>query len=902
MIKKLFVVGSIAFCHLAFADCLIYESKEYANEGAKAYRESCENYGGGGGKFSYSVSESSSNNTCDGVFVENAFVLRVSCNTCNSLEMKEELEENKKYCNKICKTAMMTCMTVMNAWGSTLNGSRESCGLDDHTLPGCEESSSSFESSSSEVYSSSSSSEIKSSTSEAMSSNITNNTFGYTEGLRLCPTEATYYFNLYGNYCKETDFCKCYNSNTTRIKFFTKRPDYYGQLEYSLLCFVRQSNPNIMIRTNLPYVTVVNNAIAYCFNDIETCEQNWNSNYVTYARIPTIYSCRANTLNYTVPVDPARGCSVTKNTDNDSYGMIFLGLGVTETSTLSDLTWLADANSDQLPANFNFDDLLNRSEIVSSFERCVSELKYYNSIKSSSSQFSSSSGESSSSSELELYSSSLEEDGSISEGSSSSEEISSSSEYGLCKSLPFGYIPNDPKSTCFESNGKCYRCNAARRTDECDKDWMWIYPYTPDKYFFTEIDCESGERKDDNRIGQCPGFPLEDVPNHPEEACVAYNGKCYRCNPARGSECAYSWLWTGGSFGTHNIGYYYEQVDCYDPFGDEEEILVDGCADESVLRKVSAREYYHDSDNAVNDYSVVLTKHVKKYDALGRHGINKQPSHMALYKTNMSISQRKIETSVTLQIPSISSADYCDRDSSGRWNCNKNKKGLKKRVWSVNQFVDPTRCDIKKGRDYWYFIKNTDPVTGKEISKTYFGGVTCAWPNVSINHEPKPHKNELIYSNGKIVGVKATVEYRFYTHTTLGENNYIIMKAGDVFSDGHVVTSADEMCYEKHEQGHEKYNECVSYEEVEETGTFECTVMVSGAMSEAEMTKKINDAVIADLTIKRNLFEKQHLQDRLNKAQEKLDKSRDLFHADFGTDGYAGKNDKLPKSYVCPNF
>ena len=28
----------------------------------------------------------------------------------NSLEMKEELEENKKYCNKICKTAMMTCM------------------------------------------------------------------------------------------------------------------------------------------------------------------------------------------------------------------------------------------------------------------------------------------------------------------------------------------------------------------------------------------------------------------------------------------------------------------------------------------------------------------------------------------------------------------------------------------------------------------------------------------------------------------------------------------------------------------------------------------------------------------------------------------------------------------------
>ena len=95
MMKKLSVV-LLFFCHLAFADCLLYESKDYANEGAETYRESCESYGGGGGIFSYSVSESSSDNTCDGVFAENAFVLRVSCNTCGSREMKEELEENKK--------------------------------------------------------------------------------------------------------------------------------------------------------------------------------------------------------------------------------------------------------------------------------------------------------------------------------------------------------------------------------------------------------------------------------------------------------------------------------------------------------------------------------------------------------------------------------------------------------------------------------------------------------------------------------------------------------------------------------------------------------------------------------------------------------------------------------------
>ena len=109
MIKRICLVLFL-YCHLVFADCLLYESREYAIEGAEAYRESCESYGGGGGKFSYSVSESSSNNTCGGRFVENAFVLRVSCNTCSSLEMLEELEENKKYCNENCKTPMMYCM------------------------------------------------------------------------------------------------------------------------------------------------------------------------------------------------------------------------------------------------------------------------------------------------------------------------------------------------------------------------------------------------------------------------------------------------------------------------------------------------------------------------------------------------------------------------------------------------------------------------------------------------------------------------------------------------------------------------------------------------------------------------------------------------------------------------
>ena len=109
-------------CSAAFADCLLYESESYAVEGVDAYRESCEEYGGGGSSFSSTVTESSPNNTCEGVYVDNAYVLRVSCNTCGSQTMKEELAANKKYCNDLCRTATLSCMTPLNSWGSILSG------------------------------------------------------------------------------------------------------------------------------------------------------------------------------------------------------------------------------------------------------------------------------------------------------------------------------------------------------------------------------------------------------------------------------------------------------------------------------------------------------------------------------------------------------------------------------------------------------------------------------------------------------------------------------------------------------------------------------------------------------------------------------------------------------------
>ena len=269
----------------------------------------------------------------------------------------------------------------------------------------------------------------------------------------------------------------------------------------------------------------------------------------------------------------------------------------------------------------------SETESSSSFDKSSSSGESSSSTESSSSsEQSSSSDESSSSSE---QSSSSEEYSSSNEESSSSEEYSSSSETGFCKSLPLDYIPSDPKNSCIESNGRCYRCNAARSSSECSSAWSWVTPWHIDQYYFTEIDCRSGERKDDNRIGQCPGFPMEMTPSNPEQTCVAYNGKCYKCNPARGSECANPWLWTGGSFGTHNIGYYYEQVDCYDPFGDEEDEgeFVENKQYACLVKNKNAALYKLTEEipdfaknNIKDQYEIDFSMlSIGKYDALGRN-------------------------------------------------------------------------------------------------------------------------------------------------------------------------------------------------------------------------------------------------------------------------------------------
>lgn len=130
------------------------------------------------------------------------------------------------------------------------------------------------------------------------------------------------------------------------------------------------------------------------------------------------------------------------------------------------------------------------------------------------------------------------------------------------------------------------------------------------------------------------------------------------------------------------------------------------------------------------------------------------------------------------------------------------------------------------------------------------------------------------------------------------------MKMGDSFSDGYVVTLDDENTYDKHEEGHEFYNSCIDFEKNDEieSGEFECVMDLPLKWSDEKRTEKLKAVVRNDLETLMAEFTKKYWQDKINKAQEKIDQARDRFHADFGLDGYAGKNDKLPKEYKCPNF
>lgn len=597
---KIFMVAILSFVSFLFAriHCENLDRYGYENltEDAKLqlvnslkqnleaeYRNECIAKGGKGSAFT--IHPGRVVKVCADISGSASGYLRVEmlCDYCSGEKMQGKLKAIEEDCKNGCMESVAYCqkpdLIYEGGWGGEIVNDDE-CG---ETLPECQsvdssssqddESSSSEDLSSSSEESSSSVEESSSSENDENSSgseedvdessssggesgcgeggdHCTPNPFGYKEGLHLCSTEVTYFHGLYGNYCNEELFCGCYNSNSNAIKFFTQRPNYYGELEFLLFCNVQQDDPTVLIETNLPYITVERRGVAYCFDDMESCERGKIRGYRYSISIPTIYGCRANSLSYAVPMDQEKGCSVTKNTNSDNAGMLFVGRKVTENSTLTSLDWLY--SPDDFPANFDFNELLREPRIVEGFESCLRSLKDYNSLKSSSSQYSSSSEEISSSSENFSSSSSFYEYSSSDEKiietsssdviyvySSSSEKVNEPFVAGPDQEYSLDQIFNSGLQNMEE--GKCYSLNPERGSQ-----YGWINNNAQDSWWWVDVPCDGSMPIVEKTSAGCVKNKRgSNAVYHPSD-CFSSGldnmtpGKCYSLNPERGTQ--YGWI------------------------------------------------------------------------------------------------------------------------------------------------------------------------------------------------------------------------------------------------------------------------------------------------------------------------------------------------------------------------
>lgn len=204
--------------------------------------------------------------------------------------------------------------------------------------------------------------------------------------------------------------------------------------------------------------------------------------------------------------------------------------------------------------------------------------------------------------------------------SSSSIEVqqSSSSKAEFSSSLAtnvFDGIVNNPDQI-FNSGlqnmeeGSCYSLNHARANEFNG----WVNDNASDSWWWREVDCNTGNRIDKNKIGACPGFPLDEIPSNPTSACFAYNGTCYKCNPSRGGDCGNSWLWSG-SFSYGNIGWWYVEIDCYTslqkqaPYGQSQDITTE------------------------ETFDIDFTISQKNFDILGRRKNSRPTAKQIIYRT-----------------------------------------------------------------------------------------------------------------------------------------------------------------------------------------------------------------------------------------------------------------------------
>ena len=528
--------------------------------------------------------------------------------------------------------------------------------------------------------------------------------------------------------------------------------------------------------------------------------------------------------------DYVRACAYHLNIDVSS------SLEVGSSSSSSSLFVLASSSSVQSSSSEECSSSVGES---SSSENSSSSVEMEFSSSSDETESSSSNGnESSSSLGDEASSSSLQIE------SSSSEFVYSSSDDGCF--VPGGdqvHSPNQIFSDCLDNMepGKCYSINPDRGTQ-----YGWMNTDAQDSWWWREVDCETGEKVDRNRVGACSGFPLDKVPSNPKQSCIAYNGKCYRCKSENSYvDCSQEWLWKW-SFSEQNIGSWYAEVDCYDPFGEHD----NQCPNGNALMKRAVN--YSNVENIDSyEYGVNFQNNVKYYDVLGRKTSMANSAKQILYRKAIDKFYQKSTNQLQQTIENIFEGI----------NQRNSRRALFKR----------DDCGHLRG-DYG-IIEN-----GQKV-----GGITCpdagplfSTPNVLDN---KFLEETCIVKDCEYK--KVWVRVGTTLQMSLTSIDYYVVDVGFVFPDGYVTTQKDHNAVEKHEKGHVEDFKCIVKKFPEETKYIEVEVEACNE----------KDALNAAIT--------ESVQPYLDEMKKEFDKrfkrATDRYHQKYDSFKYPEDN------YVCPS-
>lgn len=617
---------------------------------------------------------------------------KVSCDFCSANWVKQELKDLENVCREDCRTSNFICKPtdIATLWGGEIkkiNPSGGSCGS---PLPNCSVSSSSeiVESSSSELVESSNSEDPESSSSEdeeyessssyAISSSSEEDVESSSSEDEIdsssseddddeSSSSSEDYGNIFPCYVPNDDGGCSVDVYVSRspmpmieaLKFVpNSRDEVFSSFSYE------NGEGYISIRSNIP--SQKKGYWKPCYYDKNNCKRVGDE--LPPKAEGELYYCYGGAWGESTPM----GCtssngvsvSITENLKLERvHGSFFAPINVTDEQVLeianeaarlrADAPFFCVENGKDVEIGWiTFGKDKNRTiedvfdYIRPYFDKCRERLQSSSSqISSSSSSAKSSSSNvksSSSSKTIEISSSSIEDKSSSSVNieSSSSDFVYSSSDDGV---FVAGGDQEYTSDQIFKDgldnmeDGKCYSLNPARGTQH-----GWMNTNAQDSWWWREVDCETGDKVDNNRVGACPGFPLDNVPSNPKNACFAYNGTCYKCNPARGSECSNSWLWQG-TFTSANVGWWYEKVDCYDPFGEEDEgefvenkqyaCLVEN--KHTALHKLTGNASNLAKNNIKDQYGIVFSMlSVNKYDVLGRNRINYNNNYIKKHSFN----------------------------------------------------------------------------------------------------------------------------------------------------------------------------------------------------------------------------------------------------------------------------